>query len=156
MGKRLYKKSSWMKYVDGIYDELVKRNRYSKYIDFSGFKGEDSAVLQSIILGDVGDTISDFVGMDVDQVIEMFECFFESTFERIPPKPPKKKEKIIWTWKGMPARKLGLTKIFSPHEIGKAVAILANNNYLIERRMKANTFRYLCNGYRFEMKNNYT
>ena len=158
MGRKgRFKENRWQRFKEPIFHKLISRNKYSKYIDFSGFNGEEAMILQSQILADLGDTIEQQTDMNVDNIIEMFSCFFECAFKKIKAKPPKKNDTIIWKWKGVECKKLqdellGYKDRPSAHEIGSELALISKRNTLIERRMKANKYYYLANGYRSIMR----
>ena len=125
---------------EDIFGVLVQRNRYSKYLDFTGWEKKESAILQSIVVADLGDTIMDFIGLESDNVKIGFEMFFESRFDD---------KKFIWN--GLEINSISkklLDHTISVHEMGKIMSVMAGRSKLISRKMINNKFYYLCNGYR--------
>jgi hypothetical protein len=164
MGRNFLTRPKWVKCRDQIYHRLVNRNRYAEYLDLNNWDGEDAANLQAFVLADVAETIIEETDMNKDEVIEMFQCFFESRFKVIKPRPPRKKEKIVWIWRGLEASKIQDNliekKLMNPkdrltsHELGKVLSALAGKTKMIERRMRENRYLYLCNGYKHQIQDN--
>jgi hypothetical protein len=126
---------------ENIFGVLVSRNRYSKYLVFSGWGKTESAILQSIVVADLGDTIMDFTGLESDKVKIGFELFFESKFDR-------DNERFLWNGLEINDISKRLMDHISSHEMGKILSVMAIRSKLISRKMINNKFYYLCNGYR--------
>lgn len=148
---------------DTILEKLVKANRYSEYMDFGDFSGQDRAVLQAVVLCNLGNVVQTETGEDMEKIIGMFE----KTFEHKPAKiiPAKYKmvngEKIrVVEWKpvGITTKQIAddcfdICEKPSTHELGPVMREL-DKNHLVERRMVANYWIYIANGYKHLLRNN--
>jgi len=148
----------WAKYEQPIYDRLIQRNRYSKYVDFEGWEGEEKMQLQALILADLGEIVQEVTGWEPEPVIELFEKFFESNFKVVRDRFRMRKPVVAFKWRGVDARNLqGYlpgNRPPSPRKIGAVVAALSKQHHLIEIRTYGNRHYYLANGYKQLMQDN--
>lgn len=112
-------------------------------------------VLQAVVMSDLGHTVRLQTNANDEQVIALFEKFFESDF--------KKKKRFgkwfyKWVWRGIDADELrnvilGFKDCPTARELGPALADVATKQGLVERRLKANRYYYISNGYKTLIRN---
>lgn len=145
----------WKKYEKSVFNQLIKTNRYSKYINFDGWIGDEMMYLQAFILADLGDTIMTETNSNPDDVIHLFERFFENNIS---------KTKNILCWRGIDARGIRSNlpqwtnsnkQIPTPHKLGAEISLIAKKTHMIDIRLIANRQYYVSNGYKELLKDNY-
>lgn len=149
MGNK-FEQKRWKKFCEPLFKKLISRNRYSQYLDIKKLNYEESMVLQAVVLSDLGHTIRLQTNASEDDVIGLFEKFFESDCRK-----HKRFGKIFfkWIWRGIDADELrnvliGFKDCPTPRELGPALADVVVKQGLIERKLKANRYYYISNGYK--------
>jgi len=148
---------------NAILNRLVKQNRYSMFIDFGEFYGQDAAVLQAVILCEVGQVVKQETGADTRSIINMFEKTFEcrpalSRPARYRQHDGKKVREIDWICIGSTVKDIMDHCDFgkrqpSSHELGPAMREL-DKHHLVKRKLVANYWKYVSNGYEYMLENN--